>query len=57
MFFSMSGPIALNQMAIHAAMELYDVFDRRDCFQKVVKLGQHFIAKEHDEAGGATLHK
>jgi hypothetical protein len=42
----MGNTIAINQLAIHAAMDLYEVFDRRDCFEKVLKLSQHFIAKE-----------
>lgn len=42
----MGGAVAVNQMAIHAAMELYDVTYRRDCFEKVLKLSRHFINKQ-----------
>lgn len=42
---SMNGPVALNQMAIHSAMELIGVDFPEDCFQKVVNLGRHFISK------------
>ena len=32
----MGGAVAINQMAIHAAMDLYQIEDRRACFEKVV---------------------
>ncbi len=41
----MGGPVALRQDAIFAAMELYEVEFKQDCFEKVVKLGRHFIEK------------
>lgn len=46
----MGGPVALNQLAIHQAMELYDIEFRADCFDKVVAVGRHMIKKQHDEA-------
>ena len=46
----MGGPVAVNQMAIHAAMDTYGVEFREDCFDKVVKLYRYFIKKAHDEA-------
>jgi len=42
---SMNGPVSLNQMAIHSAMELVGVEFPEDCFRKVVNLGRHFISK------------
>jgi len=39
----MGGPVAINQLAIHAAMDLHEIADRQDCFAKVVMLGRHFI--------------
>jgi hypothetical protein len=38
-----SGPIAINQMAIHAAMELYNIQNRQKCFQKVSQLSRWHI--------------
>ena len=42
---SMNGPVALNQMAVHSAMDLVGVEFREDCFRKVVNLGRHFVSK------------
>jgi len=42
---SMNGPVALNQMAVHSAMELIGVDFPEDCFRKVVNLGRYFISK------------
>ncbi len=41
----MNGPVSLNQMAVHAAMDLSDVEFKKDCLLKVVNLGRHFINK------------
>ena len=46
------GVVAINQLAIHAAMDLYEVFDKKDCFEKVIKLGQYFISKEAEAKQG-----
>lgn len=43
---SMAGAVALNQIAIHEAMDLYEVEFKRDCFEKVVMLGRHFIGQQ-----------
>jgi hypothetical protein len=43
------GPVALNQMAIHAAMDLYEIDDKLNCFEKVVLLSRHFIKKRNEE--------
>jgi hypothetical protein len=45
----MCGAVALNQLAIHAAMDLFDVEYRQDCFEKVVMLGRHFISQQKNE--------
>ena len=47
---SMGGPVAINQLAIHEAMRLYDVCDPVDTFDKVVMLSRHFIDKQNMEA-------
>ena len=39
------GPIDINHVAIHEAMRLYKVEDPCNCFEKVVMLAGHFIAK------------
>jgi hypothetical protein len=44
------GPIALNQMTVHSAMELLAIEFREDCFRKVIGLGRHFIQKMKDAA-------
>lgn len=46
----MGGPVAVNQMAIHAAMDTYGIEFRQECFEKVVKMYRHFIKKASDEA-------
>lgn len=43
------GAVALNQVPIHAAMELYEVSDPIGCFEKVVMLGRYFIGKMNEE--------
>jgi hypothetical protein len=45
---SMGGPVAINQMAIHRAMDLYDIEFRQDCFEKVVNVGRKFL-QEYNE--------
>lgn len=41
-----NGPVDVNHLAIHAAMDLYGVTDRRDCFEKVLRLSHWWLAKE-----------
>ena len=47
---SMSGAVAVNQMAIHAAMELYQIDDRIDCFEKVVAASREVIRRDHERS-------
>jgi hypothetical protein len=47
----MGGPVAINQVAVHAAMELYQVNDPLDCFEKVVRLSGYFIQKIREKEG------
>jgi ABC-type branched-subunit amino acid transport system ATPase component len=42
------GIIDINHLAIHANMELYEVKDRKRCFEKVVTLF-HELRKEQNE--------
>lgn len=32
----------LNHAAVHSAMELYNIQDRKSCFEKVLMLARHF---------------
>jgi hypothetical protein len=45
----MNGPIGLNQQTIHEAMELYEIENRRECFEKVLRLGRHFVQEQQEE--------
>jgi hypothetical protein len=43
-----NGAVGINQMAIHAAMDLYEVEDRLKCFEGVVSASRHFISKQQE---------
>lgn len=45
----MGGAVALNQLAIHAAMDLFEVEYKQDCFDKVVMVGRHFIGQQNEK--------
>jgi hypothetical protein len=40
-----NGPVALNQLAVHEAMRLYGVAHPVDCFEKVVQVSRHELAR------------
>ncbi len=40
-----TGPVDINQLAIHEAMKLYRIKDRKECFEKVLILSAYFIEK------------
>lgn len=44
----MGGPVALNQLAIYPAMEMYNVEFKADCFEKVVAVGRKVLAKQRE---------
>jgi len=46
----MGGAVAINQLAIHAAMELYEIEDKKTCFEKVVMLTREILKKEKESA-------
>jgi hypothetical protein len=49
-FAGMGGmPVAVNQLAIHKTMELYEIEDRVATFEKVVKVSRHIIGKQNEE--------
>ena len=35
-----AGPVSINQLAIHKAMDLYEIENRVACFEKTVRLGR-----------------
>jgi len=43
------GPVDLDHNAIHRAMELYNIKDRKTCFEQVTKLGRYIISQQHEE--------
>jgi hypothetical protein len=38
-----AGPIDIDQLALHKAMELYEVEDKRDCFERVCMVARHML--------------
>ena len=43
---SMGGAVAVNQMAIHAAMDLYEIENRVACFEKVLMLCRKILSDD-----------
>lgn len=39
--------MAINQMAIHAAMDLYNIQDKRSCFEKVVMVARAVLREQN----------
>ena len=39
----MGGPVAINQVAIHEAIDRYNIEYPLDCFEKVVMVGRQFL--------------
>ena len=40
-----NGPIDVNHLAIHSAMDLYGIKSRRKCFEKVLSLSRWWLKK------------
>ena len=40
-----SGPISINQTAIHNAMKLYKIKNQRQCFEKIMLLNNWWIER------------
>ena len=38
-----AGPIDIDQNALHKAMELYEIENKRDCFERVCALARHML--------------
>jgi hypothetical protein len=47
-----SRPVGLHHQAIHQAMDLYRVADRRRCFEKVLRLSREFITGDDAQDSG-----
>lgn len=45
-----SSPTDVNHLAVHEAMRLYGVKDRRRCFEKVLRLARYMIDKQLEAA-------
>jgi hypothetical protein len=48
----MNGPISISHEAIHEAMRLYRIKNRRDCFEKVLILSRWWIEKIREKNEG-----
>jgi len=46
-----AGPIDVNHEAIHRAMELYEIKDKRACFEKVLVMAQNWMDKARENNG------
>jgi len=51
LIFGPKGPVDINHLAVHEAMKLYQIDNRQECFEKVIRLAAHFIEKMRMEAG------
>jgi hypothetical protein len=38
-----AGPLGINHNAIHKAMELYEIENKRDCFERVCAISEHML--------------
>lgn len=47
----MGGPVDIDHKAVHEAMRLYGVNDRRGCFQKVLRVAHFVLAKRQEGEG------
>jgi hypothetical protein len=45
LIMGMNGPVSINHQAIHEAMKLYKIKNRRECFEKVLILSKWWINK------------
>lgn len=49
LILSMSGVVDINQLAVHEAMKLYRIENRKECFEKVLRVAAHFIAEMREQ--------
>ena len=43
LIMSQAGPVDIDHNALHKAMELYEVDNRRDCFERVCAVAAHML--------------
>jgi len=48
LIISVNGPVSLNHVAIHEAMNLYKVKNKRRCFEKILHLGNWWIQRNRE---------
>lgn len=48
LIISANGPVGLNHVAVHQAMELYNIKNRKDCFERVLNLGYWWIERNRE---------
>lgn len=46
----MAGVVDINHLAVHEVMKLYRIENRKECFEKVLRLAAHFIEEMRMEA-------
>lgn len=55
LILSMGGVVDINHLAIHAAMDLYQIQNKQKCFEKVLKICRWWVSKmneKKDDEGG-----
>lgn len=48
LIISANGPVGLNHVAIHEAMKLYEVKDKKNCFWRILQLGDWWIERNRE---------
>ena len=51
------GPIDINHQAVHEALRLYDIQDKRGCFERVILIARHMIAKMNERIERESRHR
>jgi hypothetical protein len=46
----MAGVVDINHVAVHEAMKLYRIENRRECFEKVLRLAANFIEEMREQS-------
>jgi len=47
-----NGPVDMNHQAIHEAMKLYKIKNRRECFEKILTLSRWWVGKIAEKNAG-----
>lgn len=51
LIMGMNGPVDINHQAIHEAMKLYNIKNKRECFEKVLFLSNWWIGEITSKGG------